>query len=424
MKIIYLVIICFTITSLKGDLFVLNTISQTLSRIDLATQTVNNTFASAGLYSNQMAVTEDYIYLTNSGDNNLRKINIETGALSATIPLADYSNPYDIVIHEGFAYVTGMLTDKVYKIDLATDEVEAELAVGVAPQGLFIYKDILYVANSGFQYPAYLPGELTVIDLPSFTIMKTLSVPLNPQRMIVDSNGFLHLVCTGNYGDETGNIAVIDTSLHEIIQVIPLTTFPANIVITPGGRVYVGDSFGGGVFAYDTPGFEIIHSCDDLFSYGGSALAVYEEWLIIADAGTFSSNSVIRFYGFDEELAATFQTAIGAIDIAFFPEKETGIDETIIEPPAISVFPNPFRISAEISLPSEKGSGSKGVENYISVTIYNLRGQKITRLSSEDSKLIWDGKDQAGNKCAPGVYLIDVRDREGSLQTGKITLIR
>jgi DNA-binding beta-propeller fold protein YncE len=414
---------------LQGELFVLNTISQTISRIELTSETVNNSFAVTGLYPNQMVMANGYIYLTNSGDNNIYKIDGESGTVSGTIVIENYSNPYDIVIHEGFAYVTGLLSNRVYKIDLASETVAAELTVGTAPQGLLIYNDHLYVANSGFQYPDYLPGELTIIDLPGFTVSSTLPVPVNPQRMIVDDYGSLHLVCTGNYADETGKIAVIDTAGHQITDIIPLTNYPINIVKTPGGRVYVGDSFGGGVFVYETPELGIIHDSGSLFSSGGSALAVYDQWLLIADAGTYSTNSVIRVYDFEEELVTTYQTAIGAIDITFSPEENTQAEEIIANSHSISVFPNPFRGSTIIDFhPGDSGRTSFSGDSFSGgehqITIFNLKGQKVREIVTTENYVVWDGLDGSGNRSAAGIYLFKVNNNQGISSKGKLTLLR
>lgn len=433
MKTFFITAFLLAVVSLPAEIFVLNTISQTVSRIDLTTQSVNNTFALTGLYPNKMAVEENYIYLTNSGDNNLRKIEISTGVIETTIALENYSNPYDIVIYESFAYVTGMLTNKVYKLDTLTDNVVDEIAVGVAPTGLLTYNGLLYVANSGFQYPSYHPGELTVIDLQNFSVLTTISVPLNPQRMIVDDDDYLHLVCTGDYGSETGTIVIIDTMNHEVINSIPLTIYPANIAITPLGRVYVGDAFGGGLFAYDTPSLEIVHSCESLFSAGGSAITVYAEYLLVADAAGFVSNSVIRFYNFQEELVESYQSAIGAIDIVFPPFQTDVTDEVIVKPSFVSLYPNPFR--DEITILVAGGSSDRACNlnaNFgeydggkeLTISIYNLKGQLVRRLSTAGNVSSWDGMNDNGESCPAGIYLFRIYHDRVFISSGKITLIR
>ncbi len=426
MKTVFFATLLFTvltslmlIPALSGEVFVLNTVSQTISRLDLTTGTVDNTFAITGLYPNMMATTGEYIYLTNSADDNLRKYDIETGALLATIPLEQYSNPYDIVIHENHAYVTGMLTDSVYKIDLATDSVVAELEVGVAPLGMALHENLLFVANSGYQYPTYLPGELTLIDLESYQIQATIDVPLNPQRMVIDTYGALHLVCTGDYANETGNIAIIDTSTLDIVQTISLEMYPINIVITPLDRVYVADGFGNGLFAYDLPGYDIIHDCDNLFSTGGSALAVYEEFLLVADAGDFISNSTIMVYDFDESLLETYQTALGAIDFAFAQNNSSIPDDSTIPSPVILSYPNPFSRSVEILIESNDIR-----QEEITVEIFNIRGEKIRVLKSEKTKVQWDGYDLTGRRSPSGVYFYKIFAGTANPETGKITLIR
>jgi len=407
------------IPTISGEVMVLNSVSQTISHIDLSAGTVNNTFALTGIYPNKMATTGEFIYLTNSADDNLRKYNIETGNLLATIPLELYSNPYDIIIHDGHAYITGMLTDRVYKLDLATDTVVAELETGVAPLGLSVDNNLLFIANSGYQYPSYLPGELTVIDLESFQVLETIEVMLNPQRMAIDDYGYLHLVCTGDYVDETGNIVIIEIETLEIVEIIPLDIYPINIVITPIDRVYVADGFGNGLFAYDLPGYDIVHDSDELFSIGGSALAIYEELLLVADAGDFLSNSTIRIYDFAENLLETYQTALGAIDFAFAQKNSSVSDDDHLPSPLIVTYPNPFSRSVEIMI--ETANFRQGE---VSVEIFNIRGEKIRILPGEDNSVQWDGYDLSGSRSPSGIYFFRVNNGSDTLQTGKITLIR
>ncbi|MBW6515577.1 MAG: T9SS type A sorting domain-containing protein [Candidatus Cloacimonetes bacterium] len=415
-----LMILTTLITCLVAELFVLNSVSQTISRIDLATESVNNTFALTGLFPNKMAIKDGYIYLTNSGDSNIQVIDIENGSTTVTIQLENYSNPYDLLIHQEYAYVTGMLTDKVYKIDLATNSVVAELTVGVAPLGLIVYNDLLYVANSGYQYPSYLPGELTVIDLEDFSTLTTIPVPLSPYRMIVDNDGFLHLVCSGNYLDVMGEVVVINTDDQEIVEQIPLNTYATNIILSPWNRVYIADAFGAGLLAYDLPDFEIVYDSDDLFSTGGSALAIYEDRLFVADAGDFMSNSIVRIYDAEENFLNSYQTAMGAVDIAFRPSTTNIAEDVIISPQMFKVYPNPFQAKAEIKVFSDPYGNDEEFE----ITIYNLRGQRIRKLVTSSFSISWDGKDGSGKLCAPGVYLLKFSNKNGVDQTGKITLIK
>lgn len=57
-----------------------------------------------------------------------------TGAHLRYIPVASSSNPYDVVQEGDYLYVSGLFTNKVYKISLQSYSVVANLDVGVSPR--------------------------------------------------------------------------------------------------------------------------------------------------------------------------------------------------------------------------------------------------------------------------------------------------
>ena len=93
-----------------------------------------------------------------------------------------------------------------------------------------------------------------------------------------------------------------------------------------------------------------------------------------------------------------------------------------ITPPAspisIQTWPNPFRTSLEIRL-----DGCKIQDDAI-VEIYNIRGQRLRRMGFEPGSqqiIPWDGKDQSGKACSPGIYLI--KAISGDLSSSKKVML-
>ena len=70
-------------------------------------------------------------------------------------------------------------------------------------------------------------------------------------------------------------------------------------------------------------------------------------------------------------------------------------------------FPNPFNPTTEISF-------SLPVAGYVELSVYNMVGQKIRALSSENlnsgyHSVIWDGMNDAGTQAATGMYFYTIR---------------
>lgn len=130
------------------------------------------------------------------------------------------TNPRSMVAHGGKIYVS-MFNGYVARIDTATLTIDATLKVGPNPENMAVYNGKLYVPNSdGMNYVngKYVYGETaSVIDLNSFTVTRTLKVPLNPNKFIASRNG-LYLLCNGDYEDIPAAIYKVNDSLYEYID--------------------------------------------------------------------------------------------------------------------------------------------------------------------------------------------------------------
>ncbi|MCF7918560.1 MAG: CotH kinase family protein [Candidatus Cloacimonetes bacterium] len=96
-------------------------------------------------------------------------------------------------------------------------------------------------------------------------------------------------------------------------------------------------------------------------------------------------------------------------------------NETIIAIPQISNYPNPFNPSTTIRFNITE-------EAYTELNIYNINGQLVKRLVSDNLKagnqeMIWDGNNENGNKAASGVYFYNLSS--GKYNTsGKMVLLK
>ncbi|MCB5261806.1 MAG: T9SS type A sorting domain-containing protein [Candidatus Cloacimonetes bacterium] len=87
-------------------------------------------------------------------------------------------------------------------------------------------------------------------------------------------------------------------------------------------------------------------------------------------------------------------------------------EELIPEAMSTMNYPNPFKESTAIRF-------EKTTDGPLQINIYNLKGQKlrtysIAALPKGEREIVWDGKDNRGQNCASGLYLIQIQDREGS----------
>ena len=90
--------------------------------------------------------------------------------------------------------------------------------------------------------------------------------------------------------------------------------------------------------------------------------------------------------------------------------REVSTDDPIMPPTTLSVYPNPFS-SGVVNIKLDDPHGQSG-----SFCVYNLRGQKVYTqdfAKDEGAELFWNGKDQKGQICGSGIYLLKLNLRDG-----------
>ncbi|MCK4653958.1 MAG: T9SS type A sorting domain-containing protein [Candidatus Cloacimonetes bacterium] len=126
-----------------------------------------------------------------------------------------------------------------------------------------------------------------------------------------------------------------------------------------------------------------------------------------------------------------YQGDIPRIDIGayeFQGEPQIGIDN--FQLPVVnfqlSNYPNPFNPETKISFSI---AGSDDREKNVSITIYNIKGQRVKKLVKEKMKLgryfiIWNSKDQNGKPVSSGIYFYQLDVEGKTRKTCKMLLLK
>jgi DNA-binding beta-propeller fold protein YncE len=94
--------------------------------------------------------------------------------------------------------------------------------VGYQPEEMVIVGNKLYVANSGgYRVPNY-DRTVSVIDLNTFKVIKTIDVGINLHRMELDQYGNIYVSSRGDYYDTYSETFVIDSNTDKVIDELPL----------------------------------------------------------------------------------------------------------------------------------------------------------------------------------------------------------
>ncbi|WP_288153130.1 DUF5074 domain-containing protein [uncultured Prevotella sp.] len=152
--------------------------------------------------------------------NQSNKVEVARAADAVSIGHVDIPNCRSLAFDKGFAYVSSYVGQvngrsvlgQVYKVDTASLRIVATCTVGYQPEEMAVVGNRLYVANSGGYNAMQGMGydrTVSVIDLSTFSVVKTISVAPNLFRVKADRYGSVWVSSRGDY-------ASVPSRLYEI----------------------------------------------------------------------------------------------------------------------------------------------------------------------------------------------------------------
>lgn len=401
-----IMLLCFSMARAEV-LYVVNSQSRTLSRIDTATDAVNNSFAMLGNVPNKVIVEEDYLWVVLSGDNAVQKISRNSGATISNIFIGLGSNPWDAVKDGDYLYVSGLFTNKVYKVDTISGNVVSNVNVGTAPEGLLVLNNKLYVANAGDYLQNYAGSSVSVIDLASFSVVTTLPTPANAQYLS-SQGGMLHVSCTGNWVDVGGTICIIDPANDTLIHTVAMGGTPGCLWMMNEALALVGDNAGQVLYSYDPSTYQVLHDSANPIPNGGSEVVGTADFVVVLSPN-WGNNGIVKLLNPDLSPWKQYSVAMMPTDLKLHTQPVESSDQ--VEPPQrMNVYPNPLRSSDKLHFSSSESWQGE-------LCLYNLKGQKVF-------KQLFSGKELVLPELAlpSGVYVYRLQQNGSKAAgiTGKI----
>jgi YVTN family beta-propeller protein len=241
-----------TSDSLSGLMYVQNTNSNSISVIDLATNSVLRNVTVDGTPLNiKLSEDQQTLYIITSNRN-----------LGTTIYMLNTTSN-EIINEKRFTQVSvqdiEFLNDTLYLSDATGGKILVmnsngtlmyEISVGSKPQSIEVRPDgqVLYVARSG--------GPITVVDLEQNIVIREINSGNSPHRLAFDYNGARLFVVNA----ENDTLSVIDSQNHEIIKTIPVGDNPRHVVLNPDETLaYVTNMDSNSVSLVDTQSVEVVN---------------------------------------------------------------------------------------------------------------------------------------------------------------------
>lgn len=178
-----------------------------------------------GDVGNDIKIYGDRLFAVINVSNKIEVMNKWTGE---RIKVINVPNCRYLAFHNDKAYISSYAgpvgvdpnAEKgfVAEIDLKTLELTRKVTVGYQPEEMAIANGKLYVANSGgYRVPEY-DRTVSVIDLASFKVVKTIDVAINLHRVVADNRGYVYVSSRGDYYDVKSNVFIIDSKTDEVVK--------------------------------------------------------------------------------------------------------------------------------------------------------------------------------------------------------------
>jgi len=389
------------IAQIPPSAFVVNTLGESLSIINLQNQIVLQPPKPLGLFANDIEVSREKAYVVISGLNEIRIFDLMTLNDQGSIYLGSGTNPYGIaLVNDSIAAVSLLLTNQVAIINVNTRQIETSVSVGSGPQGVLYSEGKLYVANSGFNGAGYDPGKVSVIDLNGYAVSE-INVGINPQSLDVDSQGNIIVACSGDYGSIGARMDIIDSQLGAVVFSQALNQPITTVAVNQQNTAYLA-TYGSGVMVFDLSQRLFIRDENNPLK-GGPAIAFdHEDNAYVCH---FDLDSIYVYSRIHQRLAA-YLVGDGPISIAVYDPAFSSLgnieDCTPTEIQLFQNFPNPFNPQTLIKLQLPGRA-------MVRVDILNIRGQVILKMFQGElgagiHTFPWNGQDRAGKIVTSGLY--------------------
>lgn len=263
--------------------YVINSVGESLSKINLNTGEVTDNIVLFGTelnsYANQIVIRDTLAYVAVSGTDEIQIIDLNSETTVSFINTGANSNPFWMAFYDNRdLYVSLLLEDKIAKIDLSDNSI-GYFNTGTAPSGVVIYDHKLFVVCSNYDFTNYIANEsdVYVYDIGPDTLLETIHIGVNAQYAALDADGRIHVTATGDYFSVFGEVYIIDGDDYSTANSFPVGGSPGQIAIAPDQTAYIaaaGFTQAGYVFSYNALTGEIYHDNGNPLEVDQNCIAV------------------------------------------------------------------------------------------------------------------------------------------------------
>ncbi|MQY78009.1 MAG: hypothetical protein GH151_02260, partial [Bacteroidetes bacterium] len=212
---------------------------------------------------------------------------------------------YFIGIDNDKGYLSnGNFAGKVYVIDLVKLELTDSIAVGNGPENIVKSGNYVFVANSGGWTN---DSTVSVIDVTTDQVIKTIHVGDNPTDLVVDKNGDIWVLCKGKLVKINGS----NRSVEENFFIGQTGGFlnPNRLAISHDGQnIFFGEA--GGIYRMNIADSNVPTSAYIAKQYYGLDIDPDNGTIYCLKANGFDANGMVYMYNSNGVLTDSLEVGI------------------------------------------------------------------------------------------------------------------
>jgi hypothetical protein len=298
--------------------------NSTLSYFDLQTsQLTADVFFAAnnkhlGDVGNSIVIRGTRAYIVVNNSDKIEVIDISNNLNVGTISVGSGRSPRQLaLLNDSVGLVTNLYDASVLLLDLKNMTTSQRIPVGQNPDGLAVSAGRAFVANSGLGSGR----TVSVIDLQSLAVIKTVTVADNPVDVQTGPDGMVHVLCAGSYGDYSNpnddtpaKIVVIEPGSGAVVDSILIGGHAFKLAIGADGYGYVPGS--DSVIVVDTRS-RTVRGGFVRGSFYGVAVEQSSGDVYLSDAKNYVTPGTVFVYASNRQLRMQFDAGIIPGSFAF-----------------------------------------------------------------------------------------------------------
>lgn len=208
--------------AIDEDVWISNEPKDNVARLDPRTNRVAALIAVGKEPGSGLAAGFGSLWVPNCGDSTLSRVDLETGKVTATVPMTFAGSEGGIAVGAGSVWVMTDAKSTLARIDPANDRVIAEVHLAPGSFTVAFGEDAVFVTSTE-------KSLVTRVDPRTNSIVGTVTVGPAPRFLAVGEGS----VWTLNQGD--GSVSRIDLARNQVVATIPAG------VPGGGGEIAVGE---------------------------------------------------------------------------------------------------------------------------------------------------------------------------------------